>query len=67
MDNSSELYKLISPEETAEMLDTTTGTLAVWRSTGRIDLPFVKVSKNVRYRIGDVLDFIERHTMKHTV
>ena len=42
------------------------GTLSVWRSTGRYDLPFVKIGRKVRYRLGDVMDFIARRTMTHT-
>ena len=31
--------KLITPEETAAVLNVTTSTLAVWRCTNRYDLP----------------------------
>lgn len=64
--DSHNLNKLLPDIQTAKILDTTTGTLAVWRSTGRIDLPYIKVGKNVRYRYGDILDFIDRHTMTQT-
>ncbi len=57
---------LLSPEETAEMLGVTPGTLMVWRSTGRYHLPFVKCGRKVRYRMADVLAFIESRTYTHT-
>ena len=44
--------RLINDAEAAEYLDTTTSTLAVWRCTGRYDLPYVKVGRNVRYRLS---------------
>jgi len=41
-------------------------TLSVWRSVGRYRLPFVKVGRKVRYRVGDLLDFLDSRTMTHT-
>ncbi len=35
-----------------------TSTLAVWRSTGRVELPFVKVGGHVRYRPEDIRRFL---------
>ena len=32
-------------------------TLAVWRCTGRYHLPYVKVGRLVKYRVGDLRDF----------
>ncbi|MGY0218373.1 helix-turn-helix domain-containing protein [Endozoicomonadaceae bacterium StTr2] len=53
---------LLTPKQTAKVLLVTEGTLSVWRSTGRYQLPFVKVGRWVRYRWSDVLAFIERRT-----
>ena len=33
--------------------------LRVWRSTGRYNLPFVKIGRVVRYRRGDLAAFID--------
>ena len=41
---------VMTPEQAAEYLGVATQTLAVWRSTGRCALPFVKVGRNARYR-----------------
>ena len=41
--------------EAAEYLGVSPGTLSVWRSVGRYNLPFVKVGRLVRYQ-QDVLD-----------
>ena len=53
---------LLTPAQTAKALTVTEGTLSVWRSTGRYNLPFVKVGRWVRYRWSDVLAFIESRT-----
>ncbi len=50
---------LLTPEQAADFLGTTPGNLAVWRSKRRINLPYVKCGKNVRYRVEDLLAFVE--------
>ena len=41
--------ELVVPAALAEELHVSEGTLAVWRSTGRYDIPYVKVGSRVRY------------------
>ena len=60
------LSNLIPPEYTAEILGVSTGVLSVWRSTGRYNLPFVKVGAKVMYRPEDIQAFIESRTHTHT-
>jgi predicted DNA-binding transcriptional regulator AlpA len=51
--------RLLSPEQVAELLGVTEQTLAHWRCTRRVNLPFVAISRRcVRYRAGDVAEFI---------
>ncbi len=45
---------LVDDKNAAAQLDVTPGTLAAWRSTGRYNLPFVKVGRKVRYRQVDL-------------
>lgn len=47
----------------AVLLDVTTDTLAVWRSTKRYNLPYVKVGSKVRYREADLVKWLESRTM----
>ena len=55
--------RLLTPKQTSELLGgTALSTLAVWRSSRRYDLPYVKVGRSVRYREEDVLSFIARRT-----
>lgn len=62
---SFHLDDLLLPTQTAQILHVTTGTLSVWRSTGRYPLKFVKVGRWVRYRYGDILEFIDLRTKTH--
>lgn len=41
-------------------------TLAVWRSSGRNRLPFIKVGRSVKYRISDLAEFIASRTACNT-
>ena len=51
----------LTPRQTAELLNVPEATLAVWRSTNRVVLPFFKLGHHVRYRRTDLENFIERH------
>ncbi len=56
----------ISPEQLGEILDTSVNTLSCWRSTGRYNLPYTKVSRRVAYPIDGVAKFLLRRTVTHT-
>ena len=49
---------LLNEEEAAKVLQIKPGTLSVWRSTGRHSLQFVKVGRSVRYRRGDLENWL---------
>jgi len=57
---------LLTPKQVAEMLHISVSTLEVWRSTNRYPLPYHKVGKAVRYRLGDVQAFLEANRYQHT-
>lgn len=56
----------LTPRQTAELLNVPEATLAVWRSTNRVVLPFFKLGSHVRYRRSDLEGFIERHLRNGT-
>ncbi|MCY1433022.1 hypothetical protein D9M71_490410 [compost metagenome] len=56
----------IDDKQAAVALGVKASTLAVWRSTGRYDLPFAKVGRLVRYRLADLAKFIDSRTAGHT-
>lgn len=53
---------LLDERAAAELLTVSPGTLSVWRSTGRYNLPFLKVGRKVRYRRADLLTWLEKRT-----
>jgi excisionase family DNA binding protein len=53
---------LFTEIEAAAFLDTSVGTLQVWRSTGRYGIPFVKIGRSVRYKRADLEAWIESRT-----
>lgn len=54
--------ELVDQKEAARRLGLGEGTLAVWRSTGRYQLPFVKIGRKVKYRIDDLDAWIAGRT-----
>jgi predicted site-specific integrase-resolvase len=63
---SKSIETLASPKAVAKDLNVTEGTLQVWRSTGRYDLPYIKIGGKVMYRVADVNKFIESRQHAHT-
>jgi len=55
---------LLDEKEAAAVLTVAPGTLGVWRSTGRYNLPFTKVGRHVRYRRADLEAWLEKRTRK---
>lgn len=53
---------LLDEVQAAEHLQVSPGTLSVWRSTGRYQLPFLKVGRKVRYRLSDLDAWLESRT-----
>ena len=49
---------LLTARQASEYLQVTVSTLAVWRCTNRVHLPFVKVGGGVRYRLEDIHEFL---------
>lgn len=53
---------LLDDNATAALLDVSPGTLSVWRSTGRYNLPFLKIGRKVRYRRSDIETWLQART-----
>jgi len=56
----------IDDKQAAAALGIKASTLSVWRSTGRYNLPYLKVGRLVRYRLSDLAEFLARRTSEHT-
>jgi len=57
---------LLSDKEATRYLGLADGTLSVWRSTGRYQIPFIKIGANVRYRRSALDSWLESRTQKST-
>ena len=53
------MEKLLSRKEAAELLGVSPATLAVWKCTGRYNLPVVKIGGLAKYRVSDLEAFVE--------
>lgn len=54
---------LLTNEEAAEYLGVASNSLAVWRTTKRYAIPYVKVGRLVKYRLQDLEEFLESRTI----
>ena len=52
---------LLSRKQAAAYLGLSEQTLAIWKCTGRYNLPYVKLGRLVKYRKADLDAFIERN------
>jgi len=53
---------LLDAEQAALILDVVPATLSVWRSTGRYNIPFIKIGRKVRYRKSELEKWLESRT-----
>ncbi len=63
VENNNQRKNLLTRKEAAEILGTTEGTLAVWATNKRYNLPYVKIGRLVKYKLSDLEVFIERRTV----
>lgn len=54
-----EYEPLLNEDEAAQILTVEPQTLAVWRSTGRYNLPFIRMGRLIRYRRADLEAWLE--------
>ena len=48
---------LLTDREVSELIGVKWQTLARWRSTGKVDLPYRKFGRHIRYLKSDVMEF----------
>ena len=49
---------LLTTTDVADITGNTVSTIATWRCTRKVNIPYIKIGKTVRYRLSDVLAFI---------
>ena len=57
--------RLLTRPDAAELLDVRPATLGKWAAEGS-GPAFVRVGRSVRYRLGDLLDYLDRRTVAPT-
>ena len=60
------LSEMLPPKEAGPYIGVKEQTLAVWRSTGRYDLPYIKSGRLVRYRKADLDAWLASRRQTHT-
>ena len=58
------LERLLTPDAVARFVGVSTATLAAWRSTRHVDLPFIRFGRLIRYRRLDVECFLAARTVR---
>ena len=54
--------QLLNQNQAAEFLGVSKGTLEVWACTKRYNLKYLKIGRLVKYRMQDLLNFLEEQT-----
>ena len=55
----NELPKLLSTKDAAEILGISEASLIAWRCAGDYRLPIVRIGRQVKYKLSDVLSYID--------
>ena len=66
MSTLQEVDPLLTREQAADYLGVKPQTLASWHSSGRYELPVVKVGRSVRYKRSALEKFVERRSRLHS-
>ena len=53
---------LLTTPEVADITGNTISTIATWRCTRKVNIPYIKIGKSVRYRLSDVIKFLDDMT-----
>ena len=55
------LNDYITSKEAAKMLRVTQATMCRWRAENRYNLPYIKFSNRVLYKLRDIQEFTKKH------
>lgn len=53
--------QMLNTNEAAKILRTTPQTLAKWRCTGPVHIPYYKLGRKVVYKLSDLEDYLSQH------
>ena len=60
--NTTTPSKLLTNIEAAEFLGVKPQTLEAWRCTGKVEIPFTRVGRCIRYRLSDLEHYLDQQT-----
>lgn len=66
MENTSvvaDMEPLMTETQAAEFLGVARDTLTVWRCTGRVEIPYVKIGRAIRYIPKELRDHVKANTV----
>lgn len=64
--SNSNVNNYLTRNEAAAYLKIASKTLANWASTGKVEIPYHKLGKLVRYSIEDLNTYLDSVKMRHT-
>ena len=57
---------MLTTKEAAEFLGIRPSTLNVWRSTGTVNVPYIRVGTAIRYRLSDLEEYVSKRRVMPT-
>jgi len=57
---------LVDTDLAGKILSIPAKTLVRWRSSGEVQIPFIRINRHIRYRTIDLLAYIESHSHHKT-
>lgn len=57
--------ELLDTEDAARYIGVSAHTLEVWRCTKRYDVPYIKVGRLVKYRVYDLINWLNAQTINN--
>ena len=55
--------RILNEDQAAEFLGVKPQTLSVWRCTKRVQIPYVKIGRSVKYRMSALEAYLEANTV----
>lgn len=61
------MTKLLTPEETANFLNISVKLLNEWRYNQKVNIPYVKLGRLIRYRLVDLEELLAQNLIQQVI
>ena len=61
------MTKLLTPEETANFLNISVKLLNEWRYNQKVNIPYVKLGRLIRYRLVDLEELLAQNLIQQAI